>query len=308
MAKRKLGTSVIILMIAAITLVSGTYAWFMVGGFASLFNIGFDVIQAEGGILLQGDAGTSNKGTVQWGDKLEREDFTINSFIVSGGKYLPISSTNGVDFKSVNMKDGKFMNGGQVTTKATATEPSQMHYNDFTFKMKSDGAVVSGGDAFGAYMTISLSGDKEAEDGTITPGTGAETAARAAVYVDGVLKGVYSSDGESYSAVTNYITDGIITDTVIADGRGNQIIDDGDPNAANAALAPVTTQSLVDGAGAAAKIYIGKDVPESTSTDGVTVNVKIWLEGNDKDCVDKGENAIAGKSLMAVVNFGVDAA
>ena len=219
MAKRKLGTSVIILMIAAITLVSGTYAWFMVGGFASLFNIGFDVIQAEGGILLQGDAGTSNKGTVQWGDKLEREDFTINSFIVSGGKYLPISSTNGVDFKSVNMKDGKFMNGGQVTTKATATDPNQMHYNDFTFKMKSDGAVVSGGDAFGAYMTISLSGDKEAEDGTITPGTGAETAARAAVYVDGVLKGVYSSDGESYSAVTNYITDGIITDTVIADGN-----------------------------------------------------------------------------------------
>ncbi|MGN0636310.1 MAG: hypothetical protein ACI4I5_08820 [Acutalibacteraceae bacterium] len=308
MAKRKLGTSVIILMIAAITLVSGTYAWFMVGGFASLFNIGFDVIQAEGGILLQGDAGTSNKGTAQWGDKLEREDFTINSFIVSGGKYLPISSTNGVDFKSVNMKDGKFINGGQVTTKATATDPNQMHYNDFTFKMKSDGAVVSGGDAFGAYMTISLSGDKEAEDGTITPGTGAETAARAAVYVDGVLKGIYSSDGESYSAVTNYITDGIIVDTVIADGRGNQIIDDGDTNAANAALVPVTTKSLVDEANDATKIYIGKDLPESTSTDGVTVNVKIWLEGNDKDCVDKGANAIAGKSLMAVVNFGVDAA
>lgn len=308
MAKRKLGTSVIILMIAAITLVSGTYAWFMVGGFASLFNIGFDVIQAEGGILLQGDAGTSNKGTLQWGDKLERDDFTINSFIIPGGKYLPMSSTDGKLFTSVNMKEGAFVNGGQVTTKAYATDPTQMHYNDFTFKMKSDGAVVSGGDAFGAYMTISLSGDKEAEDGTITPGTGAETAARVAVYVDGNLLGVYSSDGESHSAVTNYITDGVIKDAIVADGKGNQIIDEGDTNYVNANLVPVTTKSLVDGAGAAAKIYIGKDLPESTSTEGVTVNVKIWLEGNDKDCVDKGENTIAGKSLMAVVNFGVDAA
>ena len=90
MAKRKFGASVIILCIAAITLISGTYAWFLVGGFANLFDLGFDVIEATGGLELRGDETTS-----QWTDKLERDDFTMYSFIAEGGAYRPVSSTNG---------------------------------------------------------------------------------------------------------------------------------------------------------------------------------------------------------------------
>ena len=69
MAKRKLSMSLIVLIVAATTLISGTYAWFLVGGFAELFDLGFDVIEAEGGLELQGSAGTAHesKNNDKWG-------------------------------------------------------------------------------------------------------------------------------------------------------------------------------------------------------------------------------------------------
>jgi len=83
MAKRKLGMSIIVLIVAATTLVSGTYAWFLVGGFAELFDLGFEVIEAEGGIELQGSAGhaytSASEGAekVEWGAALQRDCFAL---------------------------------------------------------------------------------------------------------------------------------------------------------------------------------------------------------------------------------------
>jgi len=95
MARRKLGASVIILFIAAITLISGTYAWFLVGGFASLFDIGFDVIEAQGGLLLQGSAGTAEEGSTDWGSVLGRVDFTEKSFTVGPDSFLSVTVVGG---------------------------------------------------------------------------------------------------------------------------------------------------------------------------------------------------------------------
>ena len=88
MAKRKLGLSIIVLIVAATTMVSGTYAWFLVGGFAELFDLGFDVIEASGGIELQGSAGHAHAGAedgaaqVEWGAYLQRDCFAAGELIV----------------------------------------------------------------------------------------------------------------------------------------------------------------------------------------------------------------------------------
>ena len=36
------------------------------------------------------------------------------------------------------------------------------------------------------------------------------------------------------------------------------------------------------------------------------ITIRIWLEGNDPECIAFGEGAVAGKSLLANISFGVD--
>ena len=305
MAKRKLGASIIILLIAAITLISGTYAWFLVGGFASLFDIGFDVIESKGGILLQGDAGTAEKGTTDWGTSLERVDFTEKSFIAEGGKYKPVSSVDAVQFLKVDLKNDEFTCGGIAPNKTTA-EATDICYNDFSFKVKSDGSEIPGDDNSGAYVQIELTGEKLKEDGTTETDEekpeGAAVAARVSIKVDGTTT-IYSLDGKSYNAVTNnfsgtiYDADDASTETK----KGNRIIDSADTNYTDAGLQTPANYKALKADDKFIKIYLG-----TVSATPKDVEVKVWLEGNDKDCVDFAKNTVAGKSLMTKMTFGID--
>ncbi len=305
MAKRKLGVSIIILCIAAVTLISGTYAWFLVGGFAELFDIGFDVIEATGGIWLRGDAGTYGGGKTDndgWGDKLERSDFREMSFIVEGGRYRPVSSSNGTNFISVTMNGKDFICNGVAPSKETATDPAQICYNDFTFSIRSTGDEIVQGTDRGAYVKIKLSGERYNDDGTLDESTegqaGAATAARVSITKDGETT-IYSYDGQNYEAVTSIFQDGRITDD---NEPQNYIIDSADANNGDAGLTAVTSPTLMDGENAI-KIYLG-NIPGTSS--GKDITIRIWLEGNDPECIAFGEGAVAGKSLLANISFGVD--
>ncbi|MBQ3150118.1 MAG: hypothetical protein IJB86_02605 [Clostridia bacterium] len=309
MARRKLGASVIILFIAAITLISGTYAWFLVGGFASLFDIGFDVIEAQGGLLLQGSNGTAEEGADDWGTVLGRVDFVEKSFIVEGGKYKPVSSRDGETFVSVQLKDGSFVSDGYAPSKDDAdVSAAQICYNDFDFKIKSDAEEIVGDETSGAYVQIELNGDSFDADGNIETDEedplGAAVAARVAITVDGVTR-VYSVDGQTYQAVT------LPFGSEIADvddpdlGEGNRIIDAGEDTASAAGLrAPDSYDRLADENEVLTKIYLGS-IPANSSA-GKDVSIQVWLEGNDPDCVDFADNTVAGKSLMAKITFGID--
>jgi hypothetical protein len=303
MAKRKLGVSVIILCIAAVTLISGTYAWFLVGGFAELFDIGFDVIEATGGILLRGDAGTYGGGKTDnegWGTSLDREDFSTMSFIVQGGRYKPVSTNNGTNFISVSMEGEKFICNGIAPSKSVSgTTAEDICYNDFTFSIKSTGEEIPAG----AFIKIKLSGEKYDEAGNVVDDdkVGAATAARVSITTDSATT-IYSYDGEGYEAVTNTFTSGSITDD-----HENYIIDNGDTGYANAGLAAVTSPALMDTDGNEVKISLGR-IPgfEENSRNGKPVTIRIWLEGNDPQCIAFGEGAVAGKTLTANISFGVD--
>ena len=304
MAKRKIGVSLVILCIAAITLITGTYAWFLVGGFANLFDIGFDVIESTGGILLQGDKNTAEKGSTQWGTYLDRTDFTDTSFISAGGKYKPVSSRDASTFVKVDLKNNIFSNASIAPSKAGNSPADQICFNDFTFRIKSDADVIPGSDSTGAYIEIRLSGDKVNEDGTTTPDAespdGAAVAARVSVKIGEAEPTIYSIDGESYKAVTTAFA-GEIIDT----NDKNRIIDEGDTNFSAANLtAPSNYGALRDSEKNAVKIFLGP-IPANSSV-GKEINVKIWLEGNDKDCVDFADNTIAGKSLLSRIQFGIE--
>ena len=307
MARRKLGASVIILIIAAITLISGTYAWFLVGGFASLFNIGFDVIEAQGGLLLQGSAGTAEEGSSDWGSVLGRVDFEEKSFIAEGGKYKPVSSMDGDTFVSVQLKDGEFTSDGMVPSKENSSV-TQICYNDFSFKIKSDAEEIVGDETSGAYVQIELNGDKFNEDGTVTKNEedplGAAVAARVAITVDGVTR-VYSVDGQTYYAVTTPFAGSIADTDEAALNEGNRIIDSDEDTGNVAGLSsPANYGSLTTEDGTVTKIYLGS-IPASSSA-GKDVSIQVWLEGNDPECVDFANNTVAGKSLMANISFGID--
>ena len=307
MAKRKLGASVIILCIAALTLVSGTYAWFLSGGAANLFDIGFDIIESSGSILLQGEKGTYDDGKTDnggWGTKLGRADFDALSFIAEGGSFKPVSggafTQDSATFILVGLRNDEFDSQIAPSKKTADVTADKICYNDFTFKIKSDGETIVGDATSGAWMTVDFIGREKAD----TEGNHAETpdgtanaanAARIAVTFDGTTT-IYSTDGEDYNAVTTNFVSGI-TDT-----DQNRIINGGDSGSGNAGLqAPTLYKALVNADKSLVKLYFG-----NINATPKEVTVRIWLEGNDKDCVDFADRSIAGKNLLTKINFGID--
>ena len=313
MAKRKLGASIVILCIAAITLISGTYAWFLVGGFANLFDIGFDVIESGAGIEIRGD-----RAGAEWKNELLREDFSDFSFIKEKGHYKPVSSVDGKKFVAVTMENHDFIAGGEGNPKSKTSEgvtAEDICYNDFTFYIRSTGdeQVDSG-----AYLTVELSGkDIDPETGKAVEPTGenadkvaknkeggASVAARVAVTIDGETK-IYDTEGEATKAVTTNFADGTITDTITdaANNRGNQIIDSADPGYAAATLVDANPTKLTEEDGKTLiHINLGT-IPAHSNSTGKEINIKIWLEGNDEDCVDQGERTIAGLNLTSQIKL-----
>ena len=315
MAKRKLGASIIILCIAAVTLISGTYAWFLVGGFAELFDIGFDVIEAKGSVLLRGDKLTYGGGKTDndgWGSSLEREDFTDKSFIVKGGKYRPLSTADGVNFVAVSMEDDKFICEGSGWTKRSGDMSAEdICLNDFTFYIKATGEEIPAG----AYIKLKLTGDTFDDEGNVVKNEddqGAAIAARIALTVDGTTT-IYSIDGQDYYAVTGTFENRSIIDSNAVLHESKYIIDSADSGrVADAALQKVTSPSMLDDDGNEIKISLGR-IPgfndpgyNNVVGSGKEITIRIWLEGNDPECIAFGDGAVAGKSLMSYITFGVD--
>ncbi len=305
MAKRKFGASIIILCIAAVTLISGTYAWFMVGGWAELFDIGFDVMKAGGGILVQGDANSAENQTKTWGESLYPKDFLENSFIDSenNGKYKPISSLDGRNFIYVTMKNNKFTCDPEpVRTKSDRNieKPEQVCFNDFTLFIKSSTEDSLPG---GAYMTIKLGGHRYDEStGEKIDDIGAAKAAKVAVTINDGTPAMYSLDGQDTNAVTSRFADDTIIDA--KNPNQNYIIDSADEGYGEAHLEAVASTALEDAEGTLTRIQLG-EIP-SSNTNGTKVRVQIWLEGNDPECIAFGEGAVAGKGLTAKIEFNTN--
>lgn len=283
MAKRKLGLSIIVLIVAATTMVSGTYAWFLVGGFAELFDLGFDVIEASGGIELQGSAGHAHAGAedgsaqVEWGAYLQRDCFAAGELIAEGGKYSPVSSANGSEFTKVGLEGGYF---------ASYTPEKGVDYNELTIKIRSTTT-----ETVDARLNIALTG----RDGD----NAAVEAARVSVTYKGNTT-VFAAPGDATSAVTS----NDIPMATVMDSNNNSIIDSGE----TAGVVKLEAQSVTELAQSAAdanKFEATMDLPQVSGNAGSDeIVIRVWIEGNDTDCT--GEK-LSAKHLSTKITFGSSA-
>lgn len=280
MAKRKLGLSIIVLIVAATTMVSGTYAWFLVGGFAELFDLGFDVIEASGGIEVQGSAGHAHSteddtNSVEWGAFLTRDCFNADEILAADGRYAPVSSVDGSSFTKVGLEGGYF---------ASLVPARGADYNELNIKIRSTTTETVNG-----TMNISLTGDD-------TGNTDAVSAARVSVTYGGQTT-VFAMAGDSTYAVT---TDNIPAATV-KDSNNNSIIDS-DEAAGAVSLSAQNITELTPSAADPTKfeaVLPLDNIPGNTSSADIVV--RIWIEGNDTDCT--GEK-LSAKHLSAKISFG----
>ncbi len=280
MAKRKFGLSIIVLIVAATTMVSGTYAWFLVGGFAELFDLGFDVIEAGGGIEIQGSAGKAylneaDEAGTDWGSYLKRDCFADGELIAADGKYSPVSSADGSSFTKVGLEGGYFKS-------LTPTKGSD--YNEMTIKIRSTTT-----ESVNAAINIALTGNDSGHE--------AVQAARVSVQYGSNAPVIFAVAGDSTQAVTS---SDIPSGTVI-DANSNSIIDS-DETAGAVNLSSQSVTELTANAADANK-YEGTlelaNVPGNTGYE--TIVVRIWIEGNDTDCTGEKLNA---KHLSAQISFG----
>ena len=280
MAKRKLGLSIIVLIVAATTMVSGTYAWFLVGGFAELFDLGFDVIEAGGGIELQGSAGhahaSAEEGSaqVEWGAYLQRDCFASGEIIAEDGKYAPVSSANGADFTKVGLEGGYF---------ASLDPQVGVDYNELRIKIRSTTT-----ESVDARLNIALTG----RDGD----NAAVEAARVSVTYNGNTT-IFAAPGDATSAVT---TSDIPMATVM-DSNNNSIIDSSE-TAGVVSLSAQTVTELAQSAADANKFEATMELPQvSGNTGSNEIVIRVWIEGNDTDCT--GEK-LSAKYLSTKITFG----
>ena len=283
MAKRKLGMSIIVLIVAATTLVSGTYAWFLVGVFAELFDLGFEVIEAGGGIELQGSAGhahiNAEEGSeqVSWGPALQRDCFAEGELIASDGKYAPVSSADGINFTKVGLEGGYF----------ASYEPKVgVDYNEMRIKIRSTTT-----ETVDARMNIALTG----RDGD----NAAVEAARVSVTYKGTTT-IFALAGDA----TNAVTSNDIPMATVVDSNNNSIIDSAETMGV-VTLSAQTVTELTASAADANKFEATLDLPGvSGNTGSDEIVVRIWIEGNDSDCT--GEK-LSAKYLSTKITFGSSA-
>lgn len=286
MQKRKISASVIILFIAAATLVSGTYAWFVVGGFANLFSLNNNVIQSGAGLEIQGSAHNGFKET------LEFTDFADGDLLKNDGTgfYTPVSLMNKA---SVASSDAQFVRVGLNGDTFSAKDATKgTHYNDFTVDLRQDKAGVAPADV---EMKIRISGSV-GTNGEVNP----TEAGRVAVTVDGTTT-VYALNDTSDNYVTAIFADDTITDT-----QADRVITSADNGAGSASLSPQTVVKLTDTGvkddGSNEGIII-PDVPDQSGSK--TIKVQTWLEGNDPNCVDLDGQSIESGAFVIDISFTV---
>ncbi len=285
MAKRKLGLSLIVLIVAATTMVSGTYAWFLVGGFAELFDLGFDVIEAGGGIEIQGSAGHAHMGaedteTVEWGAYLQRDCFAEGELIAADGKYSPVSSADGAAFTKVGLEGGYF---------ASLTPTKGSDYNELRIKIRSTTTETVDG-TINVSLT-GLEGDNAAVD-----------AARISVTYKGQTT-IFAKEGDSAQAVVS----NDIPAATVKDSNNNSILDSEDANFNSGYVSSQNIGGTLTPSQADANKFEGsmalQQISGNTGFDEIIV--RIWIEGNDADCT--GEK-LSAKHLSAKISFGSSSA
>ena len=323
MNKRKLSYSLIIIMLSVILCVTGTYAWFTLGRLAQLGDLGLTVIEAGSGVEVQGSANTAyiasqddeNKLTLtEWGKVLKLDNFKSGEFLpvkndASGkepGKYSPVSPAR---FRTMPSAKSDFIKVGVKQDVFVCAEgKAAVDYNDFSINLRSETE-----NPVNVEMKINIHPANGAKVSAVTAG-------RVAVTYKGITKVFALNDSGNMNVVSQTFANGSIKDT-----NGNRVIDGFESSSVLSNLnitklevaeddklhQLVCTGNMIDNSGR----YIDNDGNFVSNGRGFVLNgvsgnkgystiyVQTWIEGNDTNCIDYGENSIASGSFIVDMSF-----
>lgn len=129
--KAMLQSSMIMLLIALVSLSTATYAWFTIGTSADVSDISFTT-ESKSGILISAD-GTN------WKSALTVTDFKITGNRVEGA-LSPVSTNGAATGKTLNMFTGTVGTDGKLTA-TKSSESGEYTYYAFDLYVKNEGST-----------------------------------------------------------------------------------------------------------------------------------------------------------------------
>lgn len=269
--KRKLLSSVAMLLVALVALGSATYAWFVNSSTAKVSGLEVTV-NADDGLLLSSDYGTEG-ANAKWGSIVDIA-FGNKSLLPVSGNYAIDSA--GINFFSAELSADKDGNGtissNANTTKLTKETAVAGHYIEVKVWAK---LASADGNATTLKATNNVS--------KVTTDTQSENLVKLqnmvrVAYADdaNLIKGVTTTNSSNRTAfafkaaVTDKDATSFIADSTVAGAQG----DDGYLNSVTA-TPNATPVELTD----------------SLSTSPKLITLYIWVEGQDTDCVPNNGGA-----------------
>lgn len=315
MKKRSLFAAVTMLIVSAMVLTSATYAWFNVGGAATVGTMYGTVMTAEPGVRVK----TQETGA-NWTNKLTPEDFTgwantnpnhfaqtwvydatansgAGGYVLdanSTGAYAPVSSDDGENFFMYSM------NGASEFINSQDAANIVNYYDLYQFKVAT---VIEQADVTATFTFAGVTGNSAA------------AAARAMVFTSTTAANgswtPYSENGTpiiftagSETASTYAVGSAIYTgsnDTTIADDNSNFIMDSTDTGySANSSKFTEIPTTQMKSAASGYAITL-EDVPTQSGS-SLYVRTVIWIEGQDANCAP---GDVDGHMVTSAWNFAV---
>ena len=270
--KKQLGAAIAMVLVAAIALGAATFAWFVNNNAVTAKGVDVTTSSAVPNLYITSTGQTSDNMTAA-GD--------------SPSKLYPVSTNNAINFYETKHWTSGTGNHAVADEyqEAIARETNKTVYTDYTFEL----GVTNG--SMDVYF------DSNTAATTLAANANMGTAGRFAISFD---------NGQSWKLfkVKGTATDqGYYTDKAATTENDYWVTGEGDSTKASiAAYASFGDYAgSIDGQGQAVK---GKDkLTTISSGDGlVTVTVRVWYEGCDKDCVS--ENALNGITSAITGNLG----
>lgn len=326
MKKRSLFAAVAMLIVSALVLTSATYAWFNVGGGASVVEQKGTVMTAGSGVRLKTDSG------MDWNSTLLPQDFWNYTTGAGGGSnnnvlvqhwtatpvagstpttytytqdsstennpdafYKPMSSADGVNFLMYNIK-------GDTSFALASDNANSRNFRDsYEFHVATVIDETAGTDVQGTFKLYGPSSGSAA------------AAARAVVFIsqnNGSTWTPYTGNGSNvivYSAGTETAATNAVTsvidegdDKIVDNGAGTNVkwIMNSTDTGYTANVGCFQSVTPVDASGG---VTITIPAVHDTDTSTTMVKTVIWIEGQDSDCAP----SLGGKVVNSSWTFTV---
>lgn len=257
MKKRSLVAALAMLVVSAIVLTSSTYAWFAASDSAKVEAVNAQVANANGAITLKAKINASDNA-------LEKVSLSAADFDKAADNLTPVSlysdAQGNVPVLKASLSGSTFKYEGT----AVGTGADVADYLHYSFDVKYTNGTT-------AATTIEMTP-------TWTAGTTYTYALVLIKSATGDVEDVLFFNNGGYSAVTQMTGD-------VTDADGDSIINTSEANAAGAVVTPMTLNPAASGT--AIDFMTVDGTPEGQTAQAVVkeVEVYVWAEGNDANCV-----------------------